>query len=383
MSDQKKKTLWTLSGASFLNDFGSDMIYPLWPVFVTSVLDANMTVLGFIDGLGDALVSISQAVSGYLSDRFKKRKIFIWLGYLFGSVSRIGYAFSTAWQHLIPFRVLDRAGKMRGAPRDAIIADISTDSNRGGNFGLLRAMDNLGAVCGIIASIVLFGFLGYRRLFLLAAIPSLIGAALIILNVDDSGSKKIYRGFSFKNLSRDYKVFLLLSSVFALGWFSYSFLLISAKDAGFNVTTIPILYLIFTVVASATSIYFGRLADRIGRRVVLGLSFILFGLMCLGFMFLENTIAIVILFALYGLHLASIEPVRNAMVSEFSTEDQRATMLGTYRMVVGVLALPASLIAGLLWESIGHWAPFMFSFLMCVIATFLLSFIREPRPSAS
>lgn len=130
MKDNKKTTLWSLAGASFFNDMGSDMIYSLWPIFVTSVLGANMVFLGLLDGLGDAIVSISQTMSGYLSDRFKKRKIFIWTGYLFGSFSRAGYAISTAWQHLIPFRILDRAGKMRGAPRDAIIADLSTDDNR-------------------------------------------------------------------------------------------------------------------------------------------------------------------------------------------------------------------------------------------------------------
>ena len=126
-----------------------------------------MAILGFIDGLGDALVSISQAISGYVSDRIRKRKVFVWTGYLFGSSSRVGYAFSTVWPQVIPFRILDRAGKMRGAPRDAIIADVSTDQNRGKNFGLLRAMDNLGAVCGIIFCIffiAMFGMGEYRTL---------------------------------------------------------------------------------------------------------------------------------------------------------------------------------------------------------------------------
>jgi len=158
---QSKKSIVVFSLASFLNDFGSDIIYPIWPVFVTALPGVNMAVLGLIDGLGEAIVSISQAGSGYLSDRLKKRKVFIWTGYFFGAMSRVGYAFSTVWQHLVPFKVLDRAGKMRGAPRDAVVADLSTDENRGRNFGLLRTMDNLGAVCGIITSIFLFGYLGW------------------------------------------------------------------------------------------------------------------------------------------------------------------------------------------------------------------------------
>lgn len=168
---ETRKFMTIFSTASFLNDFGSDMIYPIWPFCVTTFLKANLAVLGFVDGLGDAIVSISQAGSGYLSDRIGKRKVFVWTGYLFGAASRIGYALSTAWQHLIPFRILDRSGKIRGAPRDAIVADVSTDENRGRNFGLLRAMDNLGAVCGIITCFLLFGLLGYTSLFLLASIP--------------------------------------------------------------------------------------------------------------------------------------------------------------------------------------------------------------------
>lgn len=169
-----EKTLQIFGWASFLNDLGSDMIFPLWPIFLTSVLGVNMAVLGFIDGLGDAIVAISQALSGYIADKTSKRKIFIWLGYVFAGLSRIGYALAPTWHYIIPFRIMDRAGKMRGAPRDAIIADISTDHNRGRNFGYLRMMDNLGAVCGVIFTILFFKHLGYRNIFLLAAIPSLI-----------------------------------------------------------------------------------------------------------------------------------------------------------------------------------------------------------------
>jgi MFS family permease len=188
---ETKKTIRTFAWASFLNDLGSDIIYPVWPLFVTGVLNANMAVLGFLDGLGEALVSISQAAAGYLSDRIKKRKVFIWVGYFFGSLSRVGYAFSTVWQHLIPFRILDRAGKIRGAPRDAIIADISTKENRGKHFGLLRTMDNLGAVCGIIICILFFRLLGYKNLFLLAAVPSAIGALLILALIKERKSPGI------------------------------------------------------------------------------------------------------------------------------------------------------------------------------------------------
>ena len=165
--EESKKVIRTFGLASFLNDLGSDIIYPVWPLFVTTILKANMAALGLLDGIGEALVSISKAGSGFLSDRIRRRKIFIYTGYIMGALSRIGYSISTVWTHLIPFRVLDRAGKIRSAPRDAIVADVTTTENRGKSFGFLRAMDHLGAVClifilsrshlMIIISFVLYG----------------------------------------------------------------------------------------------------------------------------------------------------------------------------------------------------------------------------------
>ncbi|MCJ7812716.1 MFS transporter, partial [bacterium] len=221
IQNESNKTVGLFALASFLNDFGSDMIYPIWPLFVTSFSGVNMAVLGFIDGLGEAVVSVSQAVSGYLSDRIRKRKIFVWTGYLFGSLSRIGYALSAVWQCLIPFRILDRAGKIRSAPRDAIVADISTKRKRGKNFGFLRMMDNLGAVFGIMVCMFFFESWGFKNLFFIASIPSIAGALLIFLFVKEKKTihRTIYKGLSFNDLGKNYKLFLLLSSFFALGSF--------------------------------------------------------------------------------------------------------------------------------------------------------------------
>ena len=363
--------------ASFLNDFGSDMIYPIWPLFVTSFLGANMTVLGLIDGLGDAIVSISQAVSGYLSDRVRKRKIFIWTGYLFGSMSRIGYALSAIWQHLIPFRILDRSGKIRGAPRDAIVADVSTKENRGKNFGLLRAMDNLGAVCGIITCIMLFTYLGYRNLLLVASIPSLIGTLLILIFIKDKRTEKIYRELSLKDITFNFKLFLFLSALFALGSFSYSFLLVYAKEFGFETSFIPVLYLVFTGVMSLVSLPFGKLADRLNRKIVLILSYSFWGLVCLGSIYVKSYVGIVFLFALYGLHRAALEPVQRVFVSELSPIKHRASMLGAFQMVVGLCALPASVIAGFLWISFGKFTPFYVSLALTILTIVLMLFVKE------
>ncbi len=376
-----KKTVRIFALASFLNDLGSDMIYPIWPLFVTSVLGAPMSALGFIDGLGKAIVSISQAVSGYISDKIRKRKVFIWIGYLFGSLSRVGYAISSTWQYLIPFRILDRAGKIRSAPRDAIIADISTKENRGKNFGLLRAMDNLGAVCGIIFCILFFRVLGYRNLFLLAAIPSIIGALLILYLIKEKKptSVRIYKELSLKDLDKNFKLFLLLSSFFALGSFSYSFLLIYAKEFGFQTAFVPVLYLIFTAVASIFSIPFGKLSDKIGRKQVLILSYVFWGLVCLSFIFLQSRLAIILTFVLYGLHRGALEPIQKTFVSELSPAKYRASSLGGFQMVIGLCALPASLIAGILWDKISMFTPLYFSLTLTTLSIIMLTFVKENK----
>jgi hypothetical protein len=252
---ETKRTIRTFAAASFLNDMGSDIVYPLWPLFVTQVLRANMAALGFLDGLGEAVVSLSQALSGYYSDRLRKRKIFIWIGYLCGAVSRLGYAASFVWQHLIPFRVLDRAGKVRSAPRDALVADVSTDANRGRHFGLLRAMDNAGAVAGILVAIALVDVLGIRLLFGLAAVPSVVGAALILRNIKEPKTPRaqVFKGLSFKDIDRNLALYIALNGVFALGAFTYSFLLLNAKAAGFKTGFIPVLYLVYSMAAAALS----------------------------------------------------------------------------------------------------------------------------------
>jgi MFS family permease len=379
--DDARETIRTFALASFLNDLGSDIIYPVWPLFVTRVLKANMAALGFLDGLGEALVSLSQAASGYLSDRIRRRKIFIWTGYFMGALSRLGYAASTSWPHLVPFRVLDRAGKIRSAPRDALVADISTDENRGKNFGLLRAMDNLGAVAGILVCIALFDVLGYRLLFALAAVPSVVGSLLIVLRIREKRDpgRMIFKGFSFRDVDRNLALYLGLNAVFAMGAFTYSFLLIHAGASGFKTGFIPVLYLVFTATASAFSLPFGRLSDRIGRKKVLFLAFLVWGAVCAGVVAGGSPVFVGFLFVLYGLHKAALEPVQKTLAAELAPRNYRASVLGGFQMVIGFAALPASLLAGLLWDRFGAAAPFGFSLVLTVIAAVLLVFVKERR----
>ncbi len=382
MDKDSKKTVKTFALASFLSDMGSDMIFPIWPLFVTTVLNANVAILGLIDGISLAIVSLSQAASGYLSDRIKKRKVFIWLGYMFSSLARLGYAGSTIWQHLVPFRMIDRAGKIRDSPRDAIVADISERSNRGKNFGIIRTMDNLGAVIGIITTLIIFGILGvsYRTLFLIAAVPTFIGSMLVLFAVKERTNHiKLYKGISFKDITPNFRLFMILSTIFALGTFTYSFLIVYANQFGFAAPVVPLLYLLFTAVAFASTFFFGNLADKIGRKYVLFMSFAFWGLSCLSFIFSKQKYGIVLAFALYGLHLGAIEPVQKAFVSELANKKYRASSLGGFQMVTGLVALPASLIAGILWLRIGRFTPFYLSIALTLLASVMLLFVKEDK----
>ncbi len=382
---EAKKTLRVFGWASFLNDFGGNIIFPLWPTFLTGVLGANMAVVGLVDGLGDAVVSISQAVSGYFSDKIGKRKVFVWVGYLCAGLARAGYALSSAWPQIIPFRILDRAGKMRGAPRDAIIADISTGEDRGRNFGFVRMMDNLGAVFGVLFALFFFTRLGYNNLFVVAAVPSLLGAFFVFRAVRErprAAGAPIFKGFSFAAIHRDLRWYLLLSTLFSLSSFSYSFLLIYAEEFGFAVAAVPVLFLIYNAVASAVSIPFGKLADKIQRKPVLICSFVFWILACVFFIFVQNIAGIILAFLLYGLHLGALDPVQRAFVSELAEPELRASTLGSFQMVTGLAALPASLIAGFLWDRVGISAPFYFSAALTILALAMLLFVKENRTAS-
>ena len=383
---ESRRTIRTFAAASFLNDLGSDIINPVWPLFVTQVLKANMAALGFLDGLGEAVVSLSQAVAGYYSDKIRKRKVFIWTGYLCGAVSRLGYAASSVWPLLVPFRILDRAGKIRGAPRDAMLADVSTDADRGRHFGLLRAMDNAGSVAGILVSIALVGVLGYRLLFALAAVPSLIGALLILRNIRELKSPvtRVFKGLSLRDVDRNLALYFVLNAVFALGAFTYSFLLLFAKSEGFRTGDIPVLFLVYSVVAALLSYPFGRLSDRIGRKPVMFIAYGSWAAVCAAVLFLGGGLAAgASLFVLYGVHKAALDPVQKTIAAELAPQPYRASVLGAFQMIIGLAAFPASLLAGILWDKAGRTAPFVVSLGSTGAAALLLLFVKERRRPAT
>lgn len=379
-----KRTLKTFGWASFWHDVGSDIVFSVWPIFVTQALGAPVSALGWIDGLGDAIVAMSQAISGWWSDRIGKRKVFVWVGYLVGGLARLGYALAPTWGWLIPFRMMDRTGKMRGSPRDAILSDQSTTENRGRNFGYLRMMDNAGAIVGTLTAVLLLGVLGHRTLFLLAAIPSVLVAIMVYKRIHEAKSqeKKIFKGFHFRDLSPNLVRYFVGSGIFALGSFSYSFLLLYANHSGFMVITVPLLYLLYTVVAALGSLPAGKLADKWGRRPTLLLALAFWAVALLAFA-QDSWWAIIIAFVLYGAHLATLGPVQTALAAELAPADHVAGTLGSYQMVMGLVALPASVIAGYLWSIYGATVPLLFSFSLTIVAGAVLSTVKRPGDNSS
>jgi MFS family permease len=243
----------------------------------------------------------------------------------------------------------------------------------------MKAMDNLGAVCGIVVCLLLFEHIGFTNLFLIAALPSLISAFLIYKYIKEvkTSDKKLFAAFTLKDLDFNFRLFLVLNSIFTLGAFSYSFLLIFAGKSGFKATYLPIFYLIITVTAAIFSLPMGKLSDKIGRKKLMYLAFILWAAICGGFILSTNAIVVVAVFVLYGLHKAALETVQKTYTSELCPDCFRATGLGVFQMAIGICALPASLIAGFLWEKINMQAPFYLSLTLALAACFMLFFVKE------
>ena len=364
---------------SFLNDFSSEMIMPILPMFITA-LGGTGLVVGIIGGLRDSISSILKVFCGYWSDKTGKRKIFVFSGYLTSGIFKLFLSFSTIWQHILVFASLERVGKgLRTAPRDAIIAD-SMPEQRGKGFGIHRAFDTTGAILGSAVVFVLFWFLGFNFksiIFAAALLAFLSLIPLYFVKEEKRKSQDISFRLGLRSLPKPLKLFILVSGVFALANFSYMFFILRAQELFIGKLSIGIpiiLYILFNVFYALFSIPFGNLSDRIGRKKVLVLGYSLFSLTSLGFAFFNSLIAFIILFALYGLVHAIIDGNQRAFVSDLSSGELRATALGTFHMIIGLAALPASLIAGFLWQSITPSAAFIYGS-MVSMASVVLFFV--------
>ena len=371
------KNVFVLGLVSFFNDVASEMIYPIVPIFLTSVLQAPASIVGLIEGIAESTASLLKAFSGWFSDKFKKRKIFITGGYSLSTFAKLIIGLAKTWPFVLIGRFIDRFGKgIRTSTRDALIAESSDEATRGRAFGFHRALDTLGAVIGPLAAIFLINFLGdnLRPIFFFAFIPGVIAILLLIIFVKEKRvetTKTVLPKFSLKNLSPSFKVFLICSIIFAIGNSSDTFLILKAKSLGLTTTLAILAYALFNLFYAVFSTPAGILSDKIGPRKLLFVGFILFALIYFLFGINQSSVFIWPLFIFYGFYMALTEGVGKAYVSLIGEKEMMATSLGVYQMAVGISTFFASLIAGLLWTYVDSRMPFIFGGIMAAIAAIL------------
>ncbi|MFA5156653.1 MAG: MFS transporter [Candidatus Omnitrophota bacterium] len=374
---------------SLLTDISSEMVYPLLPVYLVSVLGASPAILGLIEGIAESLASLLKVFSGYFSDRIKLRKPFTIFGYAASGVGKLLLYVSTSWGYVLFSRIIDRFGKgIRTAPRDALIADSSKEGKKGAAFGLHRAMDTLGAVIGVtIAYLLLTNFKGnLKNVFFLSIIPAIAGVLfLFFVKEKKSAPREKQREMpqlKWGSLDKRLKLFLVFTFVFTLGNSSNQFLLLRAKEAGNPLPTVILLYLVYNLVFSLVSYPAGKLSDKIGRRKLLVLGYLFYGLVYLGFALNHSPAMFWFLFGIYGIYTGFTEGVEKALVTDIAPQNLRATAIGLHATLVGIGLLPASLFAGLLWKYIGPQATFYFGSFMGIAASIGLWFILSEKKHA-
>ncbi|MGC9443912.1 MAG: MFS transporter [Candidatus Methanospirareceae archaeon] len=390
MKQENKATLSTnvllLGIVSFLNDVSSEMIHPILPLFVIAVGGTGL-IVGLIGGLQESIASIFEVFSGYWSDRLGKRKILVFGGYFASACFKLLLAFAVIWQHIVFFASFERVGKgVRTAPRDAIIAD-SMPNARGRGFGIHRALDTLGAICGSITVLLLLYVLWrehdplafYQQVILIAAVIAFVSLLPLYVVREPKRAPQVRSlQISLRRLHKPLKLFIIVATVFALANFTYMFFILKALESfapSGHLQSIALtisLYVLFNIFYALFALPFGTLSDRIGKRSVLIGGYALFSVTCLGFAFSESLSAFLVLFPLYGLVYAMIEGNQRAFASDWSVEGLRATALGTFHTMIGLAKLPASLIAGLLWEiTPAHELTFLFGSAVSILAVLL------------
>jgi len=360
------RAIYAIGATSLLNDASGEMIFPLLPVFLSSVLGASAATLGAIEGAADAAASLLKLLSGSLSDRMGRRKPLVVGGYALASLVRPLIAFAQTAGTVLAIRVADRVGKgLRASPRDALIADTAPRELHGRAFGVHEAMDHAGAVVGPLAAYLLLAFgLGLRSVFLLSALPAAIACLVVVLFVREARPRPsqpvaVSSAPAVPILNRPFLGYLLATVVFALGNSSDAFLLLRAHDAGLPVQAAPLLWALHHVVKSTTSAKAGELADRLGRRRALAAGWIAYAGIYAGFAFARSGLAIASLFVVYGLHFALVGGAQKALVADLVPPEARARGFGMYHLCVGLAALPASLIFGMLYQRLGAGTAFL------------------------
>jgi MFS family permease len=367
---------------SLLTDVSTEMVYPLLPFFLTSTLGVGPATIGLIEGIAESIASFLKVVSGRISDRMRRRKPFAVLGYASSTIGKLLLYLASSWGTVLLGRVTDRFGKgVRTAPRDALIADSIDETRRGFAFGLHRAMDTAGAAAGVLLA---YAFLkssydGYATVILWSLLPATLGVLLLLFireRIHTPTSLPPAPRFQWNVLPRKLRMFLLIVFLFSLGNSSNTFLLLRAHDIGFTPADTLLLYLAYNLSYALLSLPAGKLSDSIGRKTLLVGGYAVYGFVYLGFAAgagPEHAWIPWALFAAYGAYSAMTEGVERALVTDLAPDGLRGSALGLHATLVGIGLLPASLIAGLLWELAGPAAPFLLGGCLSLAAAVALS----------
>ncbi|MBI3379328.1 MFS transporter [Candidatus Gottesmanbacteria bacterium] len=374
------QNVFILSFVSFLNDIGGQTIKYAIPLFLTNALGVKTSIVGLVEGIGESTPTLFQPISGFLSDKLQKRKPLVLTGQIFRSVLVLLF-FATSWWLVLLVRFFDRTGKgIQVAPRDALLSASAGEKTQGKAFGLSRAMDNGGAVVGLTLAAVITIFAGkgiislnrdiFQSIVLLAVIPAFISIFLILFFVSDvEGSLKKTKLNLSENIGRKFYIFLFIMFLFTLGNSSDAFLILKAQKVGLNISSIFFLLALFSLTASLINIPAGVLSDKIGRKKTLVAGILIYSLVYFGFARSNQISEIIALFLFYGVYCGLTEGVAKAYVADIVPSHKKGTAFGLYNLVIGGTLLPASLIAGFLWQTFSPAASFYFGGILAIVAT--------------
>lgn len=359
------------------------MSYAIIPIFLKDVLKAQPIFIGLVEAIAESTASILKTFSGYISDRLRKRKLFIFIGYTLSAIVKPLLALATQGWHILIVRFIDRFGKgIRTAPRDALIAESTQERFYGRTYGFHRAMDTMGAILGPLFAFLILSLSNqnYRLLFALAFIPGFIAVLFIIFGVKDiiPQTKKMFK-FSFKDINPKLKTFFLIIVLFTLGNSSDAFLILRAKELGLAVPLIPILWLVFNISYFLWSYPAGVISDRIGRKKTIVFGFLIYAITYSTLALNNKVIFLWPIFVMYGLYYGFTEGNLRAFVADLTNPEQRGTIFGIYHTVVGITLLPANLIMGYVWQKYGFDIALFIGACLSFISALLLIFLVKAQ----